>query len=537
MMAMNFVNPIEILELDFADLKAIDNAVIKKAKRKLYAEIELSDNGHFEYKGILLSKTDCEKVIDELENSNSLEFYAHLASDKLLNDYLVNGRDDLFRSLRQESIYRIPAFVKFIKPYFALRYDRSLLDAFCKGDEVELKAVLRAQFFLDSESHNAAFKSLRGEIQNRIEKVDRIRIEIENETTKYTEASIGGVLGVVKELCPANLLNLLPDYFQSQITKTAKSINFLQVAIWNEFNTTIVPFQIAEHLLRLNVESLSKPVYRSNFEIFKRKHEERIEQEKNAPILKKWAHILVTIQAQIKAVEEKKSLAAQACENMKEMVPMAELNSLPAYADEIRTQIAYSLRSLSISCWNRQNDIKAALSLLSFVLQIDVPADAKGKFKQDRSELEELEKKYKGILLCHFCDQNPPDEKCSLSTTIYKENSRSYFPKSVQFSFIEVTLPRCKTCKEVHSKGNAQYYLSFFVLLGLGAAIGALTPGNHFIIGGIIGGVAGCLAGIIVEGYLIRNSGIKNTSESTLSKHPLILERIKDGWSFSKPSA
>ncbi|MBK9045709.1 MAG: hypothetical protein IPL74_03055 [Bacteroidetes bacterium] len=92
---MNFINPIEILELTNTDIAVIDNSIVKKAKRKLFADIDLSDNGHLDYKGLSLTKTDCEKVIDELENTNALEFYSHLVSNKLLNEFLVNGNERL----------------------------------------------------------------------------------------------------------------------------------------------------------------------------------------------------------------------------------------------------------------------------------------------------------------------------------------------------------------------------------------------------------------------------------------------------------
>ena len=138
---MQFLNPIELLELENADVAAIDNSVIKKAKRKLFAEIDLSDNGHFDYKGISLTKTDCEKVIDDLENNNALEFYSHLSSNKLLNDFLVNGNDKLFTSFKQESIYKLPEFIKFISPFFAPKFDKAILKAFADADEEKLRSI------------------------------------------------------------------------------------------------------------------------------------------------------------------------------------------------------------------------------------------------------------------------------------------------------------------------------------------------------------------------------------------------------------
>jgi len=534
---MNFINPIEILELQSADVSSIDNALIKKAKRKLFADIDLSDNGHLNYKGVSLTKTDCEKAIDELENSNFVEFYSHLSNNKPLNDFLVNGNENIFQSFKQESIYKLPDFVKFVSPFFAPKFDKAILKSFVENDEEKTRAILRTQTLINTTDLNTAFKSISVEIQNRLSQVDTITKEIKNEESEYSDDDIEEVIGLTEELFPVNLLNLLPPYFQSQINKIAASINYLQLAIWNEFNTTVVPLKLLEYLLQLNIESVSKPTFEKNYKIVKDKHEERIEQEKNAPILKKWAGILLTIQSQIKSVENKTTNAIDAFEKVKQSISLPELNTLPSFANEIRTQLGYSVRSLSISCWNKQSDIKSALGLINFALQINLSDEVKIKFKQDKTELEELEKKYKGILVCHFCETNPTDDNSGISTTIYKETYRSYFPRKVQFSYTEVTIPRCKNCKEIHSKGSERYYLIFIGAIILGAIIGGVTEGEHFIIGGIIGATIGWIVGKVVESNQVKNKGIKDASESTLAKHPLLINRMKEGWTFSKPSA
>lgn len=74
-------------------------------------------------------------------------------------------------------------------------------------------------------------------------------------------------------------------------------------------------------------------------------------------------------------------------------------------------------------------------------------------------------------------------------------------------------------------------------MLILGVIIGAATEGEHFITGGIIGAVAGWIVGKIIEGNQVKKGGIKDSSDSTLASHPLLVERTKSGWTFSKPTA
>ncbi|MBK7737336.1 MAG: hypothetical protein IPI45_06115 [Saprospiraceae bacterium] len=388
---MNFINPIEILELENTDIAVIDNSILKKAKRKLFADIDLSDNGHLDYKGLSITKTDYEKVIDELENTNALEFYSHLVSNKLLNEFLVNGNERLFESFKQESIYKLPEFVKFISPYFSPKFDRAILKAFTDEDVERLRNILRTQVLISTADLNLAFKGLSIEIQNRLQKVDAITKDIKNEESDYSDEDIDEVIDLVKDLFPKELLNQLPPYFQSQINKIAASINFLQLAIWNEFGNSHVALNLLEHLLELNIESVSKPTFQKNYEIVKRKHIDQLEQEKFAPILKVWAETLLNLRTIHTKIEESKMKPKDALGTINS-IPIEDLNKLESFADEIRISIAFMLRGISVSMWNVHHDIDTAIKTITKALSINLTSENKTKLNADFSKLKELKK-------------------------------------------------------------------------------------------------------------------------------------------------
>jgi len=537
---MVYINPIEILELKDKEVNEIDSSIIKKAKRRLFADIDLSDSGFYEYNGQKLTKSDCERAIDELEDKNKIEFYSHLSTNLELNKFLANGSNELLNSLKQESIYKLPEFVDFISPFFSAKIDHILLKSFQNKDLELFSSALRAEYLISKNDLNKAYKSLGNEIQQRITATDKLTKEIKEEESTYTDDNIDDVVQVIKDRFPVEFLNKLPIYFQSQINKIASSINFLQIPIWNEFTTTSVPLSLLEYLLELNIESVSKPTFEKNYNIVKKKHEERIEQEKNAPLIKEWAKILISIQSKVDDVENETLKANDALSFVKSSFDISELNNLPSFANEIRTQIGYSIRSMSIASWNKQSDIKNALALINYSLRINVNESAKSKFQQDKNELEELEKKYKGVLVCHFCETNAPEKGCEITKTIYKETSRTTFPRGVKFTYSEVTIPRCKSCTEIHSEGSNNHLLAIAGCVILGVIIGALNDG-HFIIGGIIGLIAGFivswLIGELIDNPKIKAKGIKVDNESTLKKHPLLIERFRNGWSFNKPTA
>ena len=380
---MVYINPIEILELKDTDVQDIDSSLVKKAKRRLFADIDLSDNGHHEYHGQNLTKSDCEKAIEELEDKEKVEFYYHLASNLELNSFLANGNSELLNNLKQESIYKLPPFVNFISPFFASKIDLVLLKSFQNKDFQLFSSALRADNLISKDNLNRAYQSLSNEIQHRIGETDKLTKEIKEEISDYTDEDIEDVIEIIENRFPTEYLNKLPIFFQSQINKIATSINFLQLSIWNEFNTTYVPVKLLEHLLKLNIESVSKPTFEKNYSIVKKKHEERIEQEKNAPLLKEWAKILISLQKDIKKVNENSLKAKDVLLFVKTAIDVKKLNDLPSFASEVRSQLAFAVRSISISTWNIQNDIETALDLITIAGSINLGPDEKEKIDKD----------------------------------------------------------------------------------------------------------------------------------------------------------
>ena len=233
---MVFINPIEILDLQYAQIASIDDNVIKKAKRKLFAEIDLSDEQYLNYKGYNLTKSDCENAIDELTNNPKKEYYFQLATTfQSLNDYLTTGDKNFFLHRKQESIYHLTDFINFINPAFAQNFDRSLVQSFKDEDEELLASILRAYTLINPTSINKAFKSLSFELQNRISDIDKIRNDIKTGESDWDDENIELIVDLINESFPIEILNTLPNYFQSQRNKIAGSINFLQLAIDENF--------------------------------------------------------------------------------------------------------------------------------------------------------------------------------------------------------------------------------------------------------------------------------------------------------------
>ena len=282
---MQYINPIEILKLsNVADSSQIDSDTIKKAKRRLFADIDLSDDGHYNYYGLKLSKGDCEKAINELSNKDLKEFYLYLISNIKLNEFLVNGNEILFDSFKQDSIFNLPDFVNFISPYYAQKFDKALSCAFEDENVGLLKSILKTSFLISHNNINTAYKSVSNSLNTKLLELSKIHTNIKNEESVYNDDDIHEVVELVTKYFPAKTLNCLPNYFQSQILKIANEINYLNVSIWDNFDNTQVSQDLLEHILTLNIDGLNKPTFEKNYLIVKRKNIERTNIKKKLPL-------------------------------------------------------------------------------------------------------------------------------------------------------------------------------------------------------------------------------------------------------------
>ncbi len=386
---MQYINPIEILGLsNVTDTTNIDNETIKKAKRKLFADIDLSDNGYFEYYGLKLTKGDCEKVIDELANNDLKEFYLYLASNKKLNNFIVNGNDDVFKNFKQDSIFKLPEFIKFISPYFAPKFGKAFLNAFENGDVEKTKSILKASLLISQSEINIAFKGVTNHINSEIYDVNEITKEIKNENSNFNETTINGVIKIVKESFPNQILNCLPQYFESQILKIANSVNYLNVAIWDNFDNSQVCNDLLEHILTLNIGGLDKPTFEKNYLIVKKKYEERKAEEKFSPILKKYASFIIEIKSKIDGVKNQTIGSSIIKYWVEDKIKINEINQLDSTFNELKSQVAIHLKIISVEIWNNYSDLETSLYLITIADSINnVEASFKKIISESKSEL------------------------------------------------------------------------------------------------------------------------------------------------------
>ncbi len=157
---MFFLNPIEILELNNKDLKAIDGNLIKKAKRRVFADIELSDSGFFDYLGNSFSKSEVENAINQLEVPDFLEIFFYISQYRELQNFLSSADTNLFKNYHRDGIFILDEVINFISPYYANSFTKVIVDIYILNNSSYFKEVVTKNHFLTIQDQDKAYKSL-----------------------------------------------------------------------------------------------------------------------------------------------------------------------------------------------------------------------------------------------------------------------------------------------------------------------------------------------------------------------------------------
>jgi hypothetical protein len=175
------------------------------------------------------------------------------------------------------------------------------------------------------------------------------------------------------------------------------------------------------------------------------------------------------------------------------------------------------------------------LPAYEYAMEIAVTQRAKERAKENLDSCLEWRRK-KHLYSCWFCGDEPFEEPSKYQVTIYKETSRSWFPRRVQFKYMEVSIPRCSKCEKVHNHSTNISTVVFIGFVVLGTVTGQLSDGYWFL-GLLVGGLVGWLIGAELKKQQLEKAAIKNTKESTVMNYPKLTELRLQGWTFSKPRA
>ena len=284
---MQYVNPYELLGLTGDNLSLVDSITISKAKRKLLAEIELSENNSIKFNGSELTKSDCLRAIDDIDNQDKKEFHYFIFQNGYLNKFLTSGGLSFFEKYQVESIYKLPEFLDFISPFFCEQYDKVLLENYKKGNIEAVKKILSVKPITNETNFERSYKSTYAFIRSIDNNINKIIKEIENDQNSFIEKEFRGLANIIAEKVNVPLLNLLPSsYFQSLRNQVAQNIRNLARDMNNDpYNKYKPAFEIIEIANSILIDGLVKQTITKGYYTIKKNYEDSI--PKQTPFIPK----------------------------------------------------------------------------------------------------------------------------------------------------------------------------------------------------------------------------------------------------------
>lgn len=209
--------------------------------------------------------------------------------------------------------------------------------------------------------------------------------------------------------------------------------------------------------------------------------------------------------------------------------------------DNAYDEVALAALSNAISYGNKTSNWAVALELFKLIAPLPVGATACSRVAENYNIIQE---NVRGSL-CWFCEKNKGVEKYSRESKMYGEVKKTPTYEGVRITWnkITVTVPRCATCTEAHSRQGKR--ISF-----IGAGMGLVAGSVGIVIwnintwagvsldalnGGLLWGGGGFLGGAFIG--LISSDSFSSKGMKSLSSqygYPRIKELQDQGWAFGE---
>ena len=389
-----FINPVDILNLAATDLTTIDDTSIRRAKKVVLAEIDLSDDGFFNYHGQQLTRADCERAIDDLEQRDKLEFYHFIANHPTLSRFLLNGDESFFTAFRHESIYKLPEFVRFISPYFATAYDSILWKAWQRNDG-SFSQLIAIEPIVTPDDIETSCKTLRNALVRQVEDVLAITDEVKDTSR---EIDINAIVARLEILMDKERLNTLPPYFQEIRNKMAIALRNLSVEINNTRINLAVAKQLHQDILTLKIDGVAKETILKDYEVLLNIEQEQKAAKGDDPVVNQYLELIRLLSQIVDAAANPQTNLGGVKIWIDKNIDIAAISALDGKYKAIKYRLAIKLSALGGNIWRHHRNKEAAFSYIELAERIqgleaetlELLSQAKFQiFSEDRSSVGE----------------------------------------------------------------------------------------------------------------------------------------------------
>lgn len=255
---MHYISPFHYLPEDILTEIAVDTNKIKLARKRLLAEIELSDTQSIFINNKELTKFDIVSLFDSLNDTQLLTIHFAIFKDKPLLNFLENATIPPIFNFSKNPKLNTEEAIQFISPYYKEVLSEIINKAIATKDTNFLNQFFNYNHLLTNEDsfeiHEQITKKLA--IINTQIKLLKKRIDEQNKITKQE-------IEVLQIPTTITLLNCLPNDFDSLREDIANNLNNLGCSLINN-SYNLFAETLYRKALRINCSDHIKSYFKGN---------------------------------------------------------------------------------------------------------------------------------------------------------------------------------------------------------------------------------------------------------------------------------
>ncbi len=154
---MRYIDPYELFSI--ADPAQVDDEALRKLRRRMMAEFELSNDGFLDWRGHAVDKTAATELLDAMADPQTRQDYWAMRQVPGLVAYFASDDLRLINNVQFARLPSKPDFQRFVSAFWAINFDQQLGKTLETAHWPEAIMLLRNTKYLHKDYIDEAFKS------------------------------------------------------------------------------------------------------------------------------------------------------------------------------------------------------------------------------------------------------------------------------------------------------------------------------------------------------------------------------------------
>lgn len=210
----------------------IDKKAIQLARKKLFAELELSGGSTILLHGNHFTKDDIIKYFEDLLKEDALAFHTTVGKDQVLLGFLEHARIGRREKFQGNPLYEDEPFIQWISPFFQHSFLTFVDACFLEPDEDGLSSLLGNRLLMTSADLEDCWSAVTRIIMDNISTLEHYHNQFENEYTpeEVPVALVSGLMGfnyirMIQLLPKSRFAPLMDEYASCMVQAAVETFN------------------------------------------------------------------------------------------------------------------------------------------------------------------------------------------------------------------------------------------------------------------------------------------------------------------------